>query len=99
MTRTNPLRQIAAIVAVALALAATAGPASARTFNFNSNGSLVQQPALSTSVAAPPASATSGIDWGSVAIGSTALAFALIAVGAVAIGHRRSRRDTGNHLA
>jgi hypothetical protein len=99
MTRTILFRRLLGIVAVVLALGAIAGPASARTFYFNSHGSLVQQPVLSTSAAAHPASGTSSIDWGYVAIGSSAAALALIAVGAVAIGHRRPRRDTGNHLA
>ena len=35
---------LAIAITVALALAMTPGPASARTFNFNSAGSMVQQP-------------------------------------------------------
>jgi hypothetical protein len=93
MTRTIVFRRIVGIVAVALALGAIAGPASARTFDFNSNGSLVQQPAPSTSAAAAPASGGSSIDWGYVAIGSSVVALAVIGVGAVATGRRRSRED------
>ena len=44
MTHTILFRRIVAVVGVVLALATAAGPASARTFDFNSNGSLVQQP-------------------------------------------------------
>jgi len=93
MTRTIVFRRIVGIVAVALTLGAIAGPASARTFDFNSNGSLVQQPAPSTSPPAAPASGGSSIDWGYVAIGSSVVALALIGVGAVATGRRRSRKD------
>ena len=83
-------------MAVALALAEIAGPASARTFYFNSHGSLVQQPVLSTSAAAHPASGTSSIDWGYVAIGSSVVALVLIGVGALATGRRRSREGRPN---
>lgn len=76
---------------MALALGAIAGPAPARTFNVNSNGSLVQQPAPITSLAADPASDASSIDPGYVAIGSSVIALALIGVGAVATRRRRSR--------
>jgi hypothetical protein len=72
---------------VALALGAIAGPASA---DFTSNGSLVQQPAPSTSPAADPASRENSIDWGYVAIGSSVVALVLIGVGALATGRRRS---------
>ena len=98
MTRTIVFRRIVGVVAVALALGTIAGPASARTFDFNSNGSLVQQPPPSTSPAANPASGGSGIEWGYVAIGSSAAALALIGVGAVATGRRRSqgRATAGN---
>jgi amino acid transporter len=99
MIRTTVFRRIVGIVAVALALGAIAGPASARTFDFNANGSLVLQPppsmpAPSTPAAANPASGGSSIDWGYVAIGSSVVALALIGVGAVATGRRRSRKDT-----
>ncbi len=90
MTRTILFRRIVAIVAVTLALGAIAGPASARTFDFNSNGSLVQQ---SNSAGTAPASGGSSIEWGYIAIGSSAAALALIAVGAVTTGRRRSRED------
>jgi amino acid transporter len=93
MTRTVVFRQILGIFAVALALGVIAGPASARTFNFNSNGSVVQQPPPSTSAAANPTSGGSSIDWGYVAIGSGVAALALIGVGAVTTGRRRSRED------
>ena len=94
MTSTIPFRRIVGVVvAVALAMGAIAGPASARTFYFNSNGSLVQQAGPSTLAAAHPASDGSSIDWGYVAIGSSAAALALIAVGAgLAISQRRGRR-------
>jgi hypothetical protein len=78
---------------VALAVGAIAGPASARTFDFNSHGSLVQQPAPGTSAAGDPASGGSGIEWGYIAIGSSVVALALIGVGGVATGRRRSRED------
>ncbi len=93
MTRTILLRRIVGVVAVVLALGAIAGPASARNFYFNSNGALVQQPAPNTPAAAQPPSGGSSIDWGYVAIGSSAAALALIAVGAAATGRRRSRED------
>jgi hypothetical protein len=93
MTRTIVFRRIVGIVAVALTLGAIAGPASARTFDFNSNGSLVLQPAPTTSAAAHPASGGSSIDWSYVAIGSSVVALALIGVGAVATGRRRSHKD------
>jgi hypothetical protein len=90
MTRSILFRRIVRVVAVALALGAIAGPASARTFDFNSNGSLVQQPAPSIYPGADAASGGS-IEWAYVAIGSSAAALALIGVGAVASGRRRSR--------
>ena len=97
MTRTIPFRRIVGVVlAVTLALAAIAGPASARTFGFNSNGSLVQQ---SNSAGTAAASSGSSIEWGYIAVGSSAAALALIGVGAIATGQRRSSQDTGNHLA
>ena len=98
MTRTIVVRRILGVVAVAFALGAIAGPASARTFDFNSNGSLVQQPAPSAS---PGANAPSGggIEWSYVAIGSSAVALALIGVGAIAIGHRRSHQDRPQRAA
>jgi hypothetical protein len=94
MTRTMLFRRIVGVVAVVLALGAIAGPASARNFYFNSNGTLVLQPAPSTPAAAHPASGGSSIDWGYVAIGSSAVALALIAVGGAATGRRSSRKDT-----
>lgn len=94
MTRPITFRRIVGVVAVVLALAATAGPASARTFDFNSNGSLVQQPAQSISAETAPASGGSSIDWGYVAIGSSVAALVLIGVGgAVTIGRRRAQQD------
>lgn len=101
MTCTIMFRRILGVVAVAIALATTAGPASARTFDFNSNGSLVlnsngslvQQPTPSASAAADPASGGSGIEWGYVAIGSSAFALALIGAGVAATSRRRSRQD------
>jgi hypothetical protein len=91
MTRSIVFRRIVGIVAVALAIGAIAGPAPARSFNVNSKGTLVLQPSPSTSLAAQPASDASSIDWGYVAIGSSVIALALIAVGAVTTGRRRSR--------
>ena len=94
MTRTIVFRRIVGIVAVALALGAIAGPASARTFDFNPNGSLVQQPAPSTSSPGTNrSSAGNSIEWGYIAIGSSAAALALIAAGAgLAVSQRRGRR-------
>ena len=94
MTRTTVLRRILAVVAVALALSTTAGPASARTFDFNSNGSLVQQPAQSISPATAPVSGGNSTEWGYVAIGSSAAALVLIGVGGtLTIGRRRAQQD------
>jgi amino acid transporter len=94
MTRAIVFRRIAGSVAVALVLGAIAGQASARTFDFDSHGSLVQQPAPSTSPPADPASGGAGIEWGYVAIGSSSAALALIGIGAVASGQRRPRQYT-----
>jgi hypothetical protein len=99
MTCTTVFRRILGVVAVAFALGAIAGPASARTFDFNSNGSLVQQPAPSTSPGANAPSGGGGIEWSYVAIGSSAVALALIGVGAIAIGHRRSHQDRPQRAA
>jgi hypothetical protein len=93
MTRSILFRQIVGVIAVTLALGAIAGPASARTFYFNSNGSLIQQPAPSTSPPADPASGGTGIEWGYIAIGSSAAALILIGIGAVASG-RHARTST-----
>jgi hypothetical protein len=94
MTRTILFRRIVGVVAVALALGTIAGPASARTFDFNSNGSLVQQPAQSITPGTAPASGGSSIDWGYIAIGSSVAALVLIGVGgAVTIGRRRAQQD------
>lgn len=93
MTRTILLRRIVGVVGVVLALAAAAGPASARTFDFNSNGSLVEQPAPIASPRANPATSGTGIEWGYVAIGASGAALVLIGVGAAAAGRRRSRGD------
>jgi len=91
MTRTILFcRIVGVVVAVALTLGAIAGPASARTFYFNANGSLVEQ---SNSAGTVPASGGSSIEWGYIAIGSSAAALALIAVGAgLAVPQRRGRR-------
>jgi hypothetical protein len=94
MTRSIFFRRIVGVVAVTLALGAIAGPASARTFYFNSNGSLVLQPAPSTSPPADSASGGAGIDWGYVAIGSSAAALILIGIGAVASAHTRPHQHT-----
>jgi hypothetical protein len=93
MTRSILFRRIIGVVAVTLATGAIAGPASARTFYFNSNGSLVQQPAPSTSPPADPASGGTGIEWGYVAIGSSSAALILIGIGAVA-SSRTARAST-----
>jgi hypothetical protein len=94
MTRSIVFRRILRIVAVALALGAVAGPASARPFDLDSNGSLGLVPPPSTAVAARPASSGSSIDWGDVAIGSSAAALVVIGVGALATGRRRSQKDS-----
>jgi hypothetical protein len=75
---------------VAPALGTIAGPASARTFDFNSNGSLVQQPAQSVTPETAPASGGSSIEWGYIAIGSSAVALALIGAGVATTSRRRS---------
>jgi hypothetical protein len=94
MTRTNLFRRIVAVVAVALALGTIAGPASARTFDFNSHGSLVQQPAPSASQAANPASSGTGIEGGYIAIGASAAALVLTGIcGTVMTGRRRAQQD------
>jgi hypothetical protein len=72
-------------------IGAIAGPASARTFYFNSNGSLVEQ---SNSARTDPASGGSSIEWGYLAIGSSAAALILIGIGAVASGRHRSHQHT-----
>jgi MYXO-CTERM domain-containing protein len=91
MTRTILFRRIVGVVAATLAVGATiAGPASARTFYFNSPGSLVQQTSPGTTTTA---SGGSGVEWGYIAIGSSAAALVLIGVGAAATGRRRSRED------
>jgi hypothetical protein len=93
MIRTILCRRSVGVVAVALALGTTAGPASARPFDLNSNGSFVQTPPPSTAPVANPASGGSGVEWGYVAIGSSSATLALIGVGVVASGRRRSRQD------
>ena len=93
MTRTIVFRRIVGSWLSCSHLATIASPASARNFDFNSNGTLVQQPAPNSSAAAEPASGGSSIDWGYVAIGSSAAALTLIGVGTAATGRRRSRED------
>jgi hypothetical protein len=93
MTRNIHFRRIVSIVAVALALGTIAGPASAGTFDFNSHGSLTEQPPASASPRANSASSGSGVEWGYVAIGAGAAALALLGVGAVATSRRRSHHD------
>lgn len=94
MIRSRWFRRIAEVVAVALTLGTTVGSASGRTFDFNARGSLVQQQAPQVSRAGSPAAGGSGIEWGYVAIGSSAAALTLIGVGgAVAAGRRGPRRD------
>ncbi len=96
MTRTTVLRRILGVVAVALALGTTAGPASARTFDFNSNGSLVQQPAPNSSHTSTPAMGGSSFEWGYIAIGSSAAGLVLIAVGGTLTTTRRRQRRQNN---
>lgn len=94
MIRSSRFRRIARVLAVALTLATTAGSASGRTFEFNAQGSLVQQPAPGISRAGTAATGGSSIEWGYIAIGSSAAALALIGVGGVvASGRRRPQRD------
>ena len=91
MTRATTLRRI---IAVALAVSVTAGSASARTFDFNSHGSLVQQPAPGISPATAPTAGGSSVDWGYVAIGASTVALVLTGVcGAVTTSRRRARQD------
>lgn len=94
MARATPLRRIDTIIAVALAVSTTPGPASARTFDLDSRGSLVQQPAPSISRTRAPTAARGSIDWGYIAIGSSALALVLTGVcAAVTTGRRHAQHD------
>jgi hypothetical protein len=101
MARSILFRRIVGVVAVTLAMGVVVGVASARTFDLNSNGSLVQHSdsAGSTRAGTARASGGSSIEWGYVAIGSSAAALALIAIGAVASGRGRLRKDAGSHVA
>jgi MYXO-CTERM domain-containing protein len=100
MTRKILSRRFVRVLGVVLALATAAGPASARTFDLNSQCSLVHYPTppgttttATASARTTTASGHDGIEWGYIAIGSSAAALALIGVGAAATGRRRSRED------
>lgn len=94
MTRTILFRRIVLVVGVVLALATAAGPASARS-DLNSNGAPVfQEPTTpGTTTTATTTGGGGGIEWGYIAIGTSAAALALIGVGAAASVRRRSRQD------
>lgn len=97
MTRATALRRIVAITAVALSAGTTAGPASAGTSDPNSRASLVQQGAPSISHANAPA--PSSIDWGYIAIGSSAVALMLTGVcAAVTTGRRHAQQDKARRI-
>jgi hypothetical protein len=94
MTRATALRRSIAIIAVALAASTTAGPASARTSDPDSRASLVHQRAPGIPHAKAPAAARNSIDWGYIAIGSSAVALMLTGVcAAVTTGRRHAQRD------
>jgi hypothetical protein len=93
MTRTTALRRIIRIIAVVLAMSTTAGSASATPFDPNTRDSLAQQPAHSIVHTNAPAAAGSSVDWGYIAIGSSAVALALIGAGVAVTSRRRSRED------
>ena len=94
MTRTTVFRRIVGIVAVALTVAIAAGPASAGTFDFNSNGSLVQQPTSRSSLTA----GRSSFEWGYVAVGASAAGLMLLGAGGIlAAGRRRQRPQNAHH--
>jgi hypothetical protein len=93
MTRTTALRRIIRIIAVVLAMSTTAGSAWATPFDPNTRDGLVQQPAQSIAHTNAPTAGGSSVDWGYVAIGSSAAALALIGAGVAATSRRRSRED------
>lgn len=93
MTRSTMFRRIVGIVAVALTVAIAAGPASARTFDFNSNGSLVQRSTSRSSLAAGPSS----FDWGYVAVGASAAGLILLTAGGILAAGRRRQRPQNAH--
>ena len=95
MTRTTVFRRIVGIVAVALTVAIAAGPASARTFDFDSNGSLVQRSTSRSSLAAGPSS----FEWGYVAVGASAAGLMLLAAGGILAAGRRRQRPHNAHRA
>ena len=85
-------RTIAVMLAAALALGSAAAPASARLFNRNSQGSITfpPQPSSRSTVSTPPINSGS-FDWGELAIGSSATALALLALGGT-LARRRPRQ-------
>ncbi len=93
MTRTTVFRRIVGIVAVALTLAIAAGPASARTFDFNSNGSLIQGSTSRSSLTAGPSS----FDWGYVAVGASAVGLILLGAGGILAAGRRRQQPQNAH--
>jgi hypothetical protein len=93
--------RITTAVVVSLGLAMSGTPAFAYTTNLTANGSevpagipaLTSQPAHSIAHANAPTTAGSSVDWGYIAIGSSAAALALIGAGAVTTSRRRSHHD------
>ena len=96
MTRTTVFRRIVGIVgivAVALTVAIAAGPASARTFDFNSNGSLIQRSTSRSSLASGP----NRFGWGYVAVGASAAGLMLLGAGGILAADRRRQRSQNAH--
>jgi hypothetical protein len=93
--------RITTAVVVSLGLAMSGTPALAYPTNLTANGSevpagipaLTSQPAHSIAHTNAPTTAGSSVDWGYIAIGSSAAALMLIGAGAAATSRRRSRED------
>ena len=93
MTRTTVFRRIVGIVAVALTVAIAAGPACARSFDFNSNGPLVQRSTSRSSLAAGPSS----FEWGYVEVAASAAGLMLLGAGGILAAGRRRQRPQNAH--
>jgi hypothetical protein len=93
-------RTIAVMLAAALALSSAAAPASARFFDRNNQGSITfpPQPTSQPTVSTPP-SHSGGSDWGELAIGSSATALALLAIGGTLASRRPRKRSTASRSA